>query len=52
MDKTAETIEYLEELTEADCAVPEMCLDRITYAVVELKRLKAELEAKDGRRND
>jgi len=37
-----DVIEYLEELTEADCVVPEMCLDRITDAVVEIKRLTNE----------
>jgi len=42
MNKTDETIAYLEELTEKDCVVPEMCLDRITYAVVELKRQSSE----------
>ena len=42
MSKTTETIEYLAELTEADCVVPEMALDRITYAIVEIERLSAE----------
>ena len=43
-----DTIEYLEELTEADClANPEMALDRITYAVEEIKRMISEGVHKD-----
>ena len=45
MSDLIETIEYLEEITEACCVVdPEMCLDRITYAVVELKKQQARIE--------
>ena len=37
------TILYLNELTEADCELcPEMCLDRIVYAVTEIERLSIE----------
>ena len=40
-----EVIEYLSELTERECeTVPEMAMDRITYAIQEIERLEAVLQ--------
>ena len=40
-DRTESTIAYLKELTEKDCELcPEMCLNRITYAITEIENLR------------
>ena len=40
-----EVIEYLSELTERECeTVPEMAMDRITYAIQEIERLEQRLK--------
>ena len=41
-----EVIEYLSELTERECeTVPEMAMDRITYAIQEIERLEGVRDA-------